>query len=277
MSLNPINTATPKSAIYAQPAVNLSNQRKRRPRQLSTKQLRLPFFRAALATMQLAGECRKSLLPRLLYRANSGRKTRSEIYEALAAAAEPMLARLDLATGVLGWLDKNGNFRLNNQKGIARDAGLSSSVFNRLIKVLAECGYVHKQVARIGVKDQQHGAHLIRTRVLIRFTSLFFADLGLSLRYGLAKRNARKRRKKALIELERQKLEAAHAELAKMLNIQENQQKFKARERARIESNHKQQEFYIEQKRQVLAAEYKQMHPHMSVDDVYRLVDKELA
>ncbi|MFB8832074.1 hypothetical protein ACE0DR_28460 [Azotobacter sp. CWF10] len=51
---------------------------------------------------------RFKLLPRLIHANGNERITRVEVYKNLAAVAEPILVRLDLATGVLGWLDETG-------------------------------------------------------------------------------------------------------------------------------------------------------------------------
>lgn len=192
------NKAMPQAALYAAPTYRPTEQPFKKARKLSPKQLQLPFFQAALSTLKSIKTNKRSLLPRLLYKSDTGRETRSEVYESLSLSAEPILARLDLATGVLGWVDNQGMFRLNNQKGIAKDAGITTSSFNRLITALSECGYIHKRSEKINVKDRQYGTLLVRTRVFIRFTDLFFRHLQLSFKYGLARKSARKRRTKQL-------------------------------------------------------------------------------
>ncbi|SEJ49707.1 hypothetical protein SAMN04244579_04594, partial [Azotobacter beijerinckii] len=117
-----------------------------------------------------------------------------------AAAAEPILVRLDLATGVLGWLDETGNFRLNNQKGLAYDAGLRPATLNRLFKLLEKAGYLTRRLERIAVHE--HGTQLVRTRVMIRFTELFWRHLRLSFAHTLARKAARKKRLRKLHALE---------------------------------------------------------------------------
>lgn len=269
-----INPATPSAAIYAQPSSAPADQSTAAAwpkRQLSEKQLRIPFFRAALSTMQAAGECRRSLLPRLLYRSASGRKTRTEIYDSLKSAAEPMLARFDLATGVLGWLDGQGNFRLNNQKGIAKDAGLTTSSFNRLISVLTECGYAQKRTAKISVKDKSLGIYLVRTRVLIRLTGLFFRHLGLSLRYGLARKSARKRRLRLLSQIERQRLQAATDELKRKRATAKRQAEHEARQQV----NDEYRDLSAERDRQARALEIKMENPQMTSAQIYALIDSQ--
>lgn len=161
-------------------------------RTLSEKQRRLPFFAQALATLHALPQRRDQLLPRLARLNPSGRRTRIEVYENLAAAAEPILARYDLATGVLGWLDEGGNFRLNSQCRIAADSGLPPACLNRLFKHMDRAGYVVRRLQLVA--GREHGVQFVRTRVLIRFTDLFWRQLGLSLKHALARKAARKRR-----------------------------------------------------------------------------------
>lgn len=160
----------------------------------------MPIFRAALERLSDAAQLQAQFLPRLAHVHRSGRRTRTEVYAALAAAAEPMLARLDLATGVLGWMDDQGHFRLNTQFRIAEDAELAPSVFNRLMKRMVQAGYAVRRTELIRVKDREHGVSLIRTRCLVMFTRIFWRHLGLSLQYGMARKAAIKRRKRLLAE-----------------------------------------------------------------------------
>ncbi|SEJ55119.1 hypothetical protein SAMN04244572_04446, partial [Azotobacter beijerinckii] len=161
-------------------------------RELTEAQLKLPFFRKALECLKSIPQTRFKLLPRLIRTNGNERITRIEVYHNLAAAAEPILVRLDLATGVLGWLDEAGNFRLNNQKGLAYDAGLRPATLNRLFKLLERAGYLSRRVERIAVRE--HGVQLVRTRVMIRFTELFWRHLRLSFAHTLARKAARKKR-----------------------------------------------------------------------------------
>ncbi len=261
------------AAIYAKSNHVPDDQSNRKPRTLSEKQLRLPFFRAALKTMQSVSSCRKTLLPRLLYKSNSGRKTRKEIYEALEKAAEPILVRLDLATGVLGWLDGDGQFRLNNQKGIAADAGLSNSSLNRLINTLVDCGYVQKRSEKISVKDRKHGISLVRTRVFIRLTGLFFRHLGISLRFGIARKHARKRRNQRLSEIQQKNIASALAVASRKRKKQKAKEVFEKRQQ--VNDDH--QNLELNRARQVRWVELKIAYPEATNDEIALLLKRELG
>ncbi|TBW34679.1 hypothetical protein E0E54_13750 [Azotobacter chroococcum] len=178
-------------------------------RKLTEAQLKLPFFRKALECLESIVQTRFKLLPRLIHTNGNERITRVEVYHNLAAVAEAILVRLDLATGVLGWLDETGNFRLNNQKGLAHDAGLRPATLNRLFKLLEKTGYLTRRLERIAVLE--HGTQLVRTRVMIRFTDLFWRHLRLSLAYTLSRKAARKKRLRTLHALELAKAQTAPA------------------------------------------------------------------
>ncbi|MGV6474533.1 hypothetical protein, partial [Azotobacter vinelandii] len=176
-------------------------------RELTEAQLKLPFFRKALECLESIVQTRFKLLPLLMHANGNERITRVEVYHNLAAVAEAILVRLDLATGVLGWLDETGNFRLNNQKGLAHDAGLRPATLNRLFKLLEKTGYLTRRLERIAVLE--HGTQLVRTRVMIRFTDLFWRHLRLSLAHTLSRKAARKKRLRTLHALELAKAQTA--------------------------------------------------------------------
>lgn len=199
----------------AAPAAGLSAAARHNPgysgpsRELTKAQLKLPFFRKALECLKSIVQTRFKLLPLLMHANGNERITRVEVYKNLAAVAEPILVRLDLATGVLGWLDETGNFRLNNQKGLAHDAGLRPATLNRLFKLLEKAGYLTRRLERIAVRE--HGTQLVRTRVMIRFTDLFWRHLRLSLAHTLSRKAARKKRLRTLHALELAKAQTAPA------------------------------------------------------------------
>lgn len=172
---------------------------------LTPKQLRLPFFSRALEVLSNISHQREKLLPRLLAWGGE-RRTRIEVYQALEAISSPMLARYDLATGILGWLDESGAFHLSNQGALARDSRLTPSIVNRLFKRLSAVGYVRRRIEL--VSGRANGERFIRTRVLIHFTDLFWRHLRLSLAHGFARRSARKRRAKKVTEAQAKNLAA---------------------------------------------------------------------
>ncbi|SFB59497.1 hypothetical protein [Azotobacter beijerinckii] len=193
-----LHPASPSAGLHAlaRPDLGYTGQ----PRRLSEAQLKLPFFKKALECLKSIVQTRFKLLPLLMHANGNERITRVEVYKNLAAVAEPILVRLDLATGVLGWLDETGNFRLNNQKGLAHDAGLQPATLNRLFKLLEKTGYLTRRLERIAVRE--HGTQLVRTRVMIRVTDLFWRHLRLSLAHTLSRKAARKKRLRTLHALE---------------------------------------------------------------------------
>jgi len=103
------------------------------PRRLTSQQLKNPLLRMAFSRLSQIGDLRGQYL-RDLDTIHGGRRTRSEKFDALAKASEQLLLRLDLATGVLGWLDiERGQYFLNTQCGVAEACGMSPASLNRLM------------------------------------------------------------------------------------------------------------------------------------------------
>ena len=176
--------------------------RYRAPRNLTNEQLQNPLLRMAFSRLSRIGELRGQYL-RELDNIHGGRRTRSEKFAALAKSAEQLLLRLDLATGVLGWLDvERGQFFLNTQCGIAEDSGVSAPTLNRLMHSLELAGYVYRRIEKVRLDEKDDaGLHLVRTRVLVRFTEKFFADLGVRYLWFRAKKAALKSRDKQLRDI----------------------------------------------------------------------------
>ncbi|WP_426103046.1 hypothetical protein [Pseudomonas sp. PSPC3-3] len=164
-------------------------------RHLTEQQLKNPLIRSAYERLSNMVQNRGRYLRRL-DRVNGDRRTRIEKFVAIEKAAEQMLVRLDLATGVLGFLDEDkGRFVLNTQRRIAEDSPISAPVLCRLFQTLDAAGYVYRRIERVRLDEKdEHGLHLVRTRVLIRFTKLFWKDLGLLHVFERVQNSARKRR-----------------------------------------------------------------------------------
>ncbi|KHL70586.1 hypothetical protein SF06_06700 [Pseudomonas flexibilis] len=148
----------------------------RRPRGLSEKQ-RQQLGLLGLAADRVNEEARdrgRRWLRRLDTIHISGCRTKQQRWTSLAALVEPMLARLDLATLCLGWLDDNGAFRLNRQRGLAEDGGLTECRVSRTLSALEAAGYVRRRRRRIFHKGKQW-----ITRVTLHIRPRFFIDLGL--------------------------------------------------------------------------------------------------
>lgn len=154
---------------------------------------------------------------------HGGRRTRSEKFDALAKASEQLLLRLDLATGVLGWLDiERGQYFLNTQCGVAEDSDMSPASLNRLMHSLDLAGYVYRRIEKVRLDEKDDaGLNLVRTRVLVRFTEKFFVDLGVGYLWYRAKKAAIKRREKELREVSG--LRAARQEKASLEEFRRQQ------------------------------------------------------
>lgn len=169
------------------------------PRRLTSQQLKNPLLRMAYSRLGQIGELRGQYL-RDLDTIHGGRRTRSEKFDALAKASEQMLLRLDLATGVLGWLDiERGQYFLNTQCGVAEDSNMSPASLNRLMHSMDQAGYLYRRIEKVRLDEKDEaGLNLVRTRVLVRFTEKFFADLGVRYLWFRAKKAALKRRAREL-------------------------------------------------------------------------------
>lgn len=134
---------------------------------------------------------------------HGGRRTRSEKFSALAKAAEQILLRLDLATGVLGWLNvEREAFFLSTQCNIAEHSDLSPPSFNRLLHSMQQADYVYLRTDKIRLEERDEaGLHMVRTRMMVRFTEKFFTDLGLRWLWLRSKKAAIKKREKQLREV----------------------------------------------------------------------------
>ncbi|MBW5416250.1 hypothetical protein GM154_24600 [Pseudomonas sp. MAG002Y] len=160
------------------------------------------------------------------------RRTRREKFMAIERVAEQLLVRLDLATGVLGYIDsQNGRYVLNTQCKIAEDAGISAPALCRLLKTLDDAGYVYRRIERVRLDEKdENGLHLVRTRVLIRFTKLFWRDLGLAYVYERVQRSAKKRRDAALRDIGQQRLAAMEKHSLELRRREVSRQRWQAKE-----------------------------------------------
>lgn len=192
------------------------------PRRLTSQQLKSPLLRMAFLRLSTIGDLRGQYL-RDLDTIHGGRRTRSEKFDALAKASEQLLLRLDLATGVLGWLDiERGQYFLNTQCGVAEDSGMSPASLNRLMHSLELAEYVYRRIEKVRLDEKDEaGLNLVRTRVLVRFTEKFFADLGVRYLWYRAKKAAIKRRERELREVSG--LRAARQEKASLEEFRRQQ------------------------------------------------------
>lgn len=199
--------------------------RRAEPLRLTPDQLKNPLIRTAKERLGNIERYRGQYLRRL-DTVNGDRRTRVEVFRAFERVHEQVLVRLDLATGVLGYFDVDeGQFVLNTQRGIAEGAGISAPILCRMFKVLDAADYVYRRIERIRLDEKdENGLHLVRTRVLVRFTKLFWNDLGLRFVWERVQKAAKKRREAQLREwgqrrmaqMERQSLEQLRREVSRM-------------------------------------------------------------
>ena len=201
MSVRPVKSflpaASPRSAVYAalaEPAEPLQqppfkkslppvgHMSVRRPRKLSEKQAKTFLGEAVKRIKAEAADRTGKYLRSLDTVHEGGKRTRAERWQALASIAEPLLARLDIATGVLGYLDGNGQFRLNRQGGIAEDAGICPSRLCRLLKALEKAKYTLRKIKRL----YRNGKRWV-CRITIYVRPRFFSDLGLGFQHAEAR------------------------------------------------------------------------------------------
>lgn len=178
------------------------------PRHLSNQQLKNPLIRSAYERLSNMVGYRGQYLRRL-DTVHGDRRTRVEKFQVIERVAEQLLVRLDLATGILGYIDPgSGRYVLNTQRKIAEDSeGVSSPVLCRLFKTLDEVGYVYRRIERIRLDEKdESGLNLVRTRVLIRFTKQFWNDLGLRYVFERVQNAAKKRRDAQLREIDQRRL-----------------------------------------------------------------------
>lgn len=101
---------------------------------------------------------------------------------------------------------------------------------------MEQAEYVYRRIekVRLDEKDSQ-GLNLVRTRVLVRFTEKFFADLGLRYLWFRAKKAAIKKRERELREITQMRSarqEKASLEELRRLESRSNWQKSEARKAA---------------------------------------------
>lgn len=222
------NPSDPHSALR-RPARTLPMQHSA-PRNLTEQQLKNPLIRAAHQRLSSIVSHRGKYLRRL-DTVHGDRRTRLEKFVALEKLAEQLLIRLDLATGVLGYIDDRGRFILNTQCNLASDAGISAPVLSRLLATLDEAGYVYRRIERVRLDEKdEHGLHLVRTRVLIRLTQQFWADLGLRYVHARVQNAARKKREAQLREIGQRKMAELERHSVDQMRRERSRERWKAKE-----------------------------------------------
>lgn len=133
----------------------------------------------------------------------SGYRTSQQRWDALAELIEPVLARLDIATLVMGYLDKAGEFRLNRQRGLAEDTTLQEWTVSRVMGALEASKMVYRKMRRICF----NGRFWI-TRVTINIRPRFFIQLGLGYQLAEARTQKKAKRNQLLATFGKQRADA---------------------------------------------------------------------
>jgi DNA-binding MarR family transcriptional regulator len=162
----------------------------RRPRALTDSQ-RATFLGTAAERVREEAKARKCKWLRDFDDfQKSGYRTNQKRWDSLAEIIEPILARMDIATMVLGYIDsKTGDFHLNRQRGLAEDTSLQEWTVSRLMAALETSGYVRRKMRRIC-----HNGRYWITRVTINVRPRFFIHLGLG--HQLAEARTQKKAKR---------------------------------------------------------------------------------
>lgn len=141
-----------------------------------------------------------------------GMRTYQTRWDSLAKMIEPMLARLDLATMVLGWLDDNGKFHLNRQRGLSEDSSVKEWTVSRTLTALEDAHYIKRRMRRIF-----HNGKRWITRVTINIRPRFFIDLGLGYLLAEARTLKKSQREKNLIRTGEKRSKSQTQEMANKL------------------------------------------------------------
>jgi hypothetical protein len=265
-----VPAGSPEAGFYA--AVSLQSSKplpdigKTNLATLSQKQLKT-FLGEAAKRIKVEASERKGRWLRNLDRVHkSGRRVRQESWNKLAAIIEPLLARLDMATMTLGWLDEDGQFHLNLQGRIAVDADLTQCGLSRLLKLLELAKYIRREQKRLFHDGKQW---ITRTMIIVR--SRMFIELGLA--HQLAQARTRKKEKRCLKlkEIQRreqqQTLQQASAATAK----QARRRDYQARERINVERVLNEQHLQASRNQGADIVEFAKQHQHLGHSEMLTL------
>lgn len=266
---------SPETGVYAElrepaPSKPLAGPgADRHPRRLSDKQRATFLGTAAARVIEEASSRDGRWLRRLDDIHRSGCRTKQQRWTALAAMAEPILARLDLATMALGWMDSRGAFRLNRQRGIAYDGGLTECRVSRTLADLEAARYVRRKVRRIF-----YNGRAWITRVTIHLRPQFFIDLGLGHMLAQARTAKKHARAKKLREIGAQQQQGALQELADKQQRRESHRRAEGARQARAEQQAKVARIDDARDRAARLVELAMQHPGKTRDEVVALLDK---
>ncbi|MBS9758425.1 hypothetical protein JR044_31010 [Pseudomonas aeruginosa] len=229
---------SPEAAVYAgltehapaAPYKPAGHEAGRRPRRLTDKQRATFLGTAAARVTEEARDRAGRWLRRLDTIHKSGCRTKQQRWDALAAMAEPLFARVDVATLCLGYLLPDGSFRLNRQRGLAQDGSLTECRVSRTLDDLETAGYVRRRVRRIF----KNGRHWV-SRVTIHLRPRFFIDLGLAHKLAEARTQKKAQRASKLREAAARQQQGALQELADRQQRRESHRRAEGARQARAE------------------------------------------
>jgi len=199
---NGLSVVQPKAPAKRLKRVDRSTQ-PRRPRALTDAQRRTFLGTAAERVREEAKDRQCKWLRDFDTFQTSGYRTSQTRWDSLAEIIEPILARLDIATLVLGYMDKAGEFRLNRQRGLAEDTTLQEWTVSRLMGALESSKLVYRKMRRIC-----HNGRYWITRVTINIRPRFFIQLGLGYQLAEARSQKKAKRKQLLATFGKQRAEA---------------------------------------------------------------------
>lgn len=266
----------PDSGVYAalQPAARpvrySGHEAGRRPRALSEKQRKTFLGTAVVRIAEEAKDRNRRWLRRLDTMHASGSRTHQQRYNALAALAEPLFARVDLATLCLGWLDDRGAFRLNRQRPLAQDSGLSECCVSRTLTALEKCGYIRRKLRRI----YQNGQRWI-TRVTIHLRPAFFIDLGLGHHMAAARTAKKIQRRKRLRDIATVQQQEALQELADQQMRRQSHRKAEGKRAANVASLDAARKLDALRRKAGGMAELSRLYPALSPQQIAALYDQQ--
>lgn len=199
---NGLSDVPPKGPAKRLKRVDRSAQ-PRRPRALTDAQRRTFLGTAAERVCEEAKDRQCKWLRDFDTFQASGYRTSQTRWDSLAEIIEPILARLDIATLVLGYMDKAGEFRLNRQRGLAEDTTLQEWTVSRLMGALEASKLIYRKMRRIC-----HNGRFWITRVTINIRPRFFIQLGLGYQLAEARTQKKAKRNQLLATFGKQRTDA---------------------------------------------------------------------
>jgi DNA-binding MarR family transcriptional regulator len=244
----------------------------RNPGKLSEKQAQTFLGEAARRICTEAKTRAGRWLRRLDRIHKSGCRTKQQRWDALAALAESLMSRVDLATLVLGWMDSNGQFRLNRQRRLVDDGGLTDSRVSRTLTALEEAGYVRRKQRRL-YQDGKRWA----TRTMIHLRPRLFIDLGLGHLLAAARTRKKHERTRKLGAV-RQRLQiVALQELTDHHHKQQRKRAAQAREGRVLAAHHAELSVASRRRQAVSLLELKEQYPDLSDQDILTLLRQQAS